>query len=48
MKLRFIVALMNRTPPIIKRVRATNSLYAIKFRGEEKKEGEEEKKKIRF
>lgn len=45
MKLRFIVALMNRTPPIIKRVRATNSLYAIKFRGEEKKEEEEEKKK---
>lgn len=43
MKLRFIAALMNHTPPIIKRVRVTNSLYAIKFREEEKKGGEEKK-----
>lgn len=43
MKLRFIAALMNHMPPIIKRV--TNSLYAIKFRGMEKKEEGKEKKK---
>lgn len=47
MKLRFIAALMNHMPPIIKRV--TNSLYAIKFRRMEKKEeGKEKKKKEKY